>query len=101
MGRREQVHPARVVGPSNTQLHLLRTMVRALYDERSGARQSSGFFSRKDLDKRDIDLLQSFYHASFYFPYFLNYSGHLPHVSDLGDLWYREFPLEMTMCVPD
>jgi len=98
-GRVSCTHPPRVVGPSSTQLHLMRTMVRALYDVRSDATKSSGLFGRKDLEKEDIAYLQDFFHESYSFPYLSNYSGTLRACSDLGDLWYREFYLELTQCV--
>ncbi|GMH96491.1 hypothetical protein TrVE_jg14429 [Triparma verrucosa] len=88
--------PARVVGPSPTQLHLMRTMIRALYDEKSGARASRGFFSKRDLDSEEARILEDFYKTSLSFPYLLSLPHTLTQISDLGDLWYREFYLEVT-----
>lgn len=88
--------PARVVGPSPTQLHLMRTMVRALYDEKSDARASRGFFHKKDLDSDEAKVMESFYKTSLSFPYLLALPNTLAAISDLGDLWYREFYLEVT-----
>ncbi|GMH87256.1 hypothetical protein TL16_g10797, partial [Triparma laevis f. inornata] len=88
--------PARVVGPSPTQLHLMRTMIRALYDEKSGARASRGFFSKRDLDSEEASVLEDFYKTSLSFPYLLSLPHTLTQISDLGDLWYREFYLEVT-----
>ena len=98
-GKVEAVHEPRVVGPSHTQLQILRTQVRALYDEKSASRQKSGIFGRAELEKDDIALLESFYYDSFYYQYILNYSRAIRQVSDLSDLWYREFFLEITKCV--
>ena len=98
-GKVEAVHQPRVVGPGHTQLQILRTQIRALYDEKSASRQKSGFFGRAELEKDDIVLFEAFYYDSFYFQYILNYSRTLREVSDLGDLWYREFFLEITRCV--
>mmetsp|Transcript_22337 Transcript_22337/g.32537 ORF Transcript_22337/g.32537 Transcript_22337/m.32537 type:complete len:1588 (+) Transcript_22337:206-4969(+) len=98
-GRIEASHPSRVVAPGHTQLSLLRTQIRALYDEKSASRQKQGFFGRADLERDDIALLEAFYYDSFYYQYVLNYGGTLRAVSDLSDLWFREFFLEMTKCV--
>lgn len=91
--------PARVVCASHTQLSLLRIQIRAIYDEKSSARQKQSFFGRVELEKEDIALLQKFYYESYHYLYMLNYSGVLLSISDLSDLWYREFFLEMTNCV--
>ena len=93
-GRVEPTHTARVVGPTFTQLRLLRTMVRAMYDPRNQLRVQ--FFSKKDLEKEDLQLMDYFYCESLCFQYLLNYTGTLTSNSDLGDLWYREFYLELS-----
>jgi len=98
-GRLEAGHTARMVTPSPTQLHLLRTQIRALYDEKSIGRLKLGIFGKVDLEKDEIAVLEKFYYSSFFYPYMLNYSSTLKDVSDLGDLWYREFYLELTRCV--
>ena len=88
--------PARVVGAAPTQLHLMRTMLRALYDDKSEARASRGFFSKRDLDAQEAGILENFYRTSLSFPYLLSFSDTVSKVSDLGDLWYREFYLEVS-----
>ncbi len=90
-----KVYP-RVVGPSYTQLQLLRTMIRAFYDEESELRQGTGVLNREDLKKKDLEKLKEFYGTSFFFPYLLNLSGTLRVLSDLGDIWFREFHLELS-----
>ncbi len=90
-----KLHP-RVVAPSYTQLQLLRTMVRGFYDADSELRQGTGVLNREDLKKKDLDALKEFYEASFFFPYLLNLSGTLRDLSDLGDIWFREFHLELS-----
>lgn len=91
--------PARVVCAGHTQLSLLRIQIRAIYDEKSSARQKQSFFGRAELEKEDVALLQKFYYDSYHYLYMLNYSGVLLSISDLSDLWYREFFLELTNCV--
>ncbi|KAJ1446360.1 cytoplasmic fragile-X interacting family-domain-containing protein [Pelagophyceae sp. CCMP2097] len=93
-GRVEARHPVRVVGPSPTQLQLLRTMVRSMYDDRNQLRV--GLFSKKDLEREDLALMESFYNTSASFQYLVDYKDTLRANSDLGDLWYREFYLELS-----
>ena len=44
-GRVEAIHPVRVVGPSPTQLQLMRTMVRSMFDQRNQLKV--GIFSKR------------------------------------------------------
>ena len=88
--------PARVVGPTPTQLSLMRTMIRALYDENSDARATRGLFSARDLGTEEVKILENFHKNSLYFPYLLGLSSTVSEISDLSDLWYREFYLEIT-----
>ena len=90
--------PVREVGPSATQLMLLRTAIRAAYDDNSEG-MKGGMFSSKDFDDKHLALMQRFYKRSAYYPNLLDYSATCRTASDLGDLWYREFYLEMTHCV--
>ena len=99
MGPVSAVHPARVVGPSNLQLKILRSELRALYDEKSKARQKSSFFGKPDLDKGDIQAFERFYFDSFFYPYLLEFERTLQASSDLSYLWYRELYLDATRCV--
>jgi cytoplasmic FMR1 interacting protein len=91
--------PARVVSAGYTQMSLLRIQIRAIYDEKSSARQKQSFFGRAELEKEDVALLKKFYYESYHYLYMMNYSGVLLSISDLSDLWYREFFLELTSCV--
>lgn len=92
-------HPARVVSTAPTQLYILRTQVCSLCDTESEVRKKTSVFGKADLEKSDVLLFQKFYIDSFYFPYLLNFSETLRSVSDLGNLWFREFFLEMTKCI--
>jgi cytoplasmic FMR1 interacting protein len=92
--------PARVVSTSPTQLKILRSLVHMLYDEQSSVRRKEGiFFSRSELRSEDIQLLIAFYNESYFYSYLLNLSGNIRELSDVGDLWYREFYLELAKCV--
>ncbi|XP_013092807.2 cytoplasmic FMR1-interacting protein 1 homolog isoform X1 [Biomphalaria glabrata] len=79
----------RNVGPSSTQLYMVRTMLESLIDERSGA--------KKNLRKDHVAPIEEFHRKSFFWNYLLNYNTSLFNCGDLSQLWYREFFLEMTM----
>ncbi|CAN0507268.1 unnamed protein product, partial [Ectocarpus sp. 8 AP-2014] len=51
---------------------------------------------REDLKKEDLGLLRTYYEQSFGFPYLLDLGGTIRSSTDLGDLWYREYHLELT-----
>lgn len=58
--------------------------------------QKKGLFSEKDFSDKDVKKLVQFYEDSFMWSYLLNYNGVLRKASDLADLWYREFYLEIS-----
>ena len=92
-------HPPRVVGPSPSQLFILRTQIHSLCDSDSELRRKTSIFGKADLERSELDLLQHFYADSFYYAYVLNYTHFLAQSSDLADLWFREHFLEMTRCI--
>ncbi|CAN0200642.1 unnamed protein product, partial [Ectocarpus sp. 4 AP-2014] len=55
-----------------------------------------GVLGREDLKKEDLGLLRTYYEQSFGFPYLLDLGGTIRSSTDLGDLWYREYHLELT-----
>lgn len=85
--------PRRNVGPSSTQLYMVRTQLEALISDKSGGRRTL----RKDLDAATLHQIESFHRTSFYWSYLLNLPDSLQKCCDLSQLWYREFYLEMTM----
>ncbi|XP_040569024.1 cytoplasmic FMR1-interacting protein [Lepeophtheirus salmonis] len=85
--------PRRNVGPSSTQLYMVRTMLESLIAEKSGGKRTI----RKDLDDNMINKIDKFHKTSFNWNYLLNFSRSLRDCCDLSQLWYREFYLEMTM----
>ncbi|XP_067136856.1 cytoplasmic FMR1-interacting protein isoform X5 [Centruroides vittatus] len=85
--------PRRNVGPSSTQLYMVRTMLESLISDKSGGKRTL----RKDIDGPYLMLIDNFHKASFYWNYLLNFSQTLQECCDLSQLWYREFYLEMTM----
>lgn len=111
----------RNVGPSSTQLYMVRTMLESLIADKSGGKRTL----RKDIDGQYLFQIDQFHKTSFYWSYLLNFSGKyrclvfsnsqlfsafsqhnfpflcstesLQNCCDLSQLWYREFYLEMTM----
>lgn len=76
--------PTRAVAPSATQLELIRNITFNLLTK------------TKDIKSKHEKVLQEFYNKSFYYTYLLSYSNTILSITDLGDLWYREFYLELS-----
>ena len=73
---------------------MLRTMLESLISEKSGKGTKT---FRKDLDGATLTSIDTFLRSSYFYPYLLNFSDALKECSDLSQLWYREFFLELTM----
>jgi cytoplasmic FMR1 interacting protein len=84
--------PKRAVPPNPTQLELIRNIIYGFRTQRG----KKDIFSEKDFAAEHLKILDTFYHASYYYPYLLNFAGTIRNITDLGDLWYREFYLELT-----
>ncbi|KAL3880811.1 hypothetical protein ACJMK2_033018 [Sinanodonta woodiana] len=85
--------PRRNVGPSTTQLYMVRTMLESLISDKSGGKKTL----RKDIDYQHFITMDNFHKNSFFWDYLLNFNESLFNCCDLSQLWYREFFLEMTM----
>ncbi|CAL4088019.1 unnamed protein product, partial [Meganyctiphanes norvegica] len=83
----------RNVGPSSTQLYMVRTMLESLISDKSGGKKTL----RKELDGQHLCQIDEFHKTSFFWTYLLNFNETLQECCDLSQLWYREFYLEMTM----
>ena len=70
--------PTRQVGPSPTQLELVRSLVFSIL-----------FLKRKEISSKHVKIFEDFYARSFFFPYLLNLSNTVVQACDLGDLWWR------------
>jgi cytoplasmic FMR1 interacting protein len=88
--------PSRSVAPSASQLHLLRSMVFALYDDRAPWLKKGGMFTSGTFTKKDMSIMTDYHDRSEYFAYALDASTTVERCSDTSSLWYREFYLEMT-----
>lgn len=86
--------PRRNVGPSSTQLYMVRTMLESLVSGKAHGDKST---LRKYIDGASFMAIENFLKDSFYWQYLLNFSQTLSECCDLSQLWYREFYLEMTM----
>ncbi|CAF2046241.1 unnamed protein product [Rotaria magnacalcarata] len=84
----------RCVGPSSTQLYMVRTMIESLLTDKSGYGKRT---LRKDIDYNHLSLIDQFHKQSFFWDYLLNFDATLKQCGDLSQLWYREFYLELTM----
>ena len=85
--------PRRNVGPSSTQLYMVRTMLESLIADKSGGKRTL----RKDIDGNILMKIETFHQTSFYWNYLLNFSRkfpiklHLPSLKKLSlFITYRE-----------
>uniref|UniRef100_UPI00358E9EC8 cytoplasmic FMR1-interacting protein 2-like isoform X1 n=1 Tax=Myxine glutinosa TaxID=7769 RepID=UPI00358E9EC8 len=85
--------PRRMVGPSSTQLYMVRTMLESLVADRSGSRKTL----RSSLEGPAILAIEEFHRHSFFYTHLLTFSEALQQCCDLSQLWFREFFLELTM----
>ena len=63
--------PRRNVGPSSTQLYMVRTMLESLIADKSGSKRTI----RKDIDGNILMKIDEFHKTSFYWNYLLNFSS--------------------------
>jgi cytoplasmic FMR1 interacting protein len=87
--------PKRTVSHTKTQMLLVRSISQALVDDRYDGQKSS-MFGSKDFDKGSEEVIRKFCADSAHFDRLLDYSSTVNELTDLSDLWYREFYLEMT-----
>uniref|UniRef100_A0A673MR31 Cytoplasmic FMR1-interacting protein n=1 Tax=Sinocyclocheilus rhinocerous TaxID=307959 RepID=A0A673MR31_9TELE len=85
--------PRRAVGPSTTQLYMVRTMLESLVADKSGSKKTL----RSSLEGPTILDIEKFHRESFFYTHLLNFSETLQQCCDLSQLWFREFFLELTM----
>ncbi|KAK7922550.1 hypothetical protein WMY93_009452 [Mugilogobius chulae] len=85
--------PRRAVGPSSTQLYMVRTMLESLIADKSGSKKTL----RSSLDGPIVVAIEDFHKHSFFYTHLLNFSEALQQCCDLSQLWFREFFLELTM----
>jgi len=86
-----QKPPTKAIGPSSTQLYMFRTMLESLCAD---TKKKS---LREELDSSHVKAMLEFYERSYFFSDLLNYNHCLQRATDLSQLWYREYHLELTM----
>ncbi|XP_063952182.1 cytoplasmic FMR1-interacting protein 2-like [Lytechinus pictus] len=87
--------PRKSIGPSTTQLYMVRTMLECLTADKGGSGKKT---LRKELqDLVPIEPFEKFLEASFFYLHMINLPDTIRRCGDLSQLWYREFYLEMTM----
>lgn len=86
----------RNVGPSPTQLHLIRAIISSIASDRSQGMKKTSIFGSVDFDSSQIKILDEFYDKSYFWPYLVAFNTSCRKASDLSDLWYREFYLELS-----
>lgn len=59
------------LGPSSTQLYMVRTMLESLIADKSGGKRTL----RKDIDGQYLMQIDQFHKTSFFWNYLLNFSG--------------------------
>lgn len=86
----------RTIGPSPTLHELVRATIYGFLAHRYNARGAP--YADKDFGASSSALkpLEEFYHRSFFWPYLRNFGRYLVEMTDLADLWYREFYLELS-----
>eukprot|EP01091_Cochliopodium_minus_P018721 TRINITY_DN766_c0_g1_i1.p1 TRINITY_DN766_c0_g1~~TRINITY_DN766_c0_g1_i1.p1 ORF type:complete len:1390 (-),score=504.69 TRINITY_DN766_c0_g1_i1:45-4214(-) len=84
----------RKVGPSPTQLVLIRNSVYG-YIAHKILGPKKGLYSDKNFNG-ETKVFENFYKRSFNYKYILDFNNSIIQCSDLGDLWYREFYLEIS-----
>ena len=80
---------------SQSQLHFARSMIDFCTNEKSKGLQG-GFMKEKTLKENQVVELQKFFIRSFYFPWMINLSETIRECSDLSNIWFREFYLELS-----
>ena len=65
--------PRRNVGPSSTQLYMVRTMLESLIASKAGSKRTL----RKDVDSGMVIKIEEFHKQSFFWNYLLNFSKSL------------------------
>jgi cytoplasmic FMR1 interacting protein len=82
--------------PSNTQLQIIRSTIQTLISDRSPGMHKTGIFGSIDFSSSQISQINQFIDSSFMWSYLISFNTSCRKASDLADLWYREFYLELS-----
>jgi len=73
----------------------MRVMLDLAFNDKAPGMQS-GLFKDRDFTEAQADAALAFLTESYYYPYMLNYGETIMACSDLSELWYKEFYLELS-----
>ncbi|TPX31592.1 hypothetical protein SmJEL517_g05099 [Synchytrium microbalum] len=79
---------------SLTQLHFIRCLLDFCFNEKAKG-MKGGLMREKDFKDAQVTEMQSFMDKSYFFPYILDFTSMVQRASDLSDLWFKEFYLEL------
>ena len=88
--------PNRHVGPSPTQLDLIRTITYAFLSHKLSPNKKGPYSDKDFKGGAQIKTLEDFLERSFFYKHLMNFSRVILETTDLADLWYREFYLELS-----
>ena len=91
--------PKRSVFPTRTQILLLRRLMFHISSDSASGMKKSGLFGDKDLKKDEVSEFKELYNLLPISEYMSNFQNTIKECSDLSDLWFREFYLDMTGCI--
>eukprot|EP00282_Hemiselmis_andersenii_P031546 CAMPEP_0169455254 /NCGR_PEP_ID=MMETSP1042-20121227/15719_1 /TAXON_ID=464988 /ORGANISM="Hemiselmis andersenii, Strain CCMP1180" /LENGTH=210 /DNA_ID=CAMNT_0009567393 /DNA_START=1 /DNA_END=629 /DNA_ORIENTATION=+ len=84
----------RALAPSPAQLEVMRFLITHmcdLADDHRGGVLSRVMMAKDDLSRENVKSLRHFYTTSRSYPLMLDFSGTLRHLTDLSNLYFREF----------
>ncbi|KAI3655655.1 hypothetical protein MP638_004410, partial [Amoeboaphelidium occidentale] len=95
--RREfaQLVSPRTVSMALTQLHYVKVLLESLVSDKSKGMQG-GFLKEKDFKDSHVNDVNEFLKQALYFPAMVSFQDSIRECSDLSELWYKEFYLEVT-----
>lgn len=81
--------------PSLSQQHFTRVLLEAMVSEKNKL-MLGGFFKEKEYKDNQVAEVNDFLRDAFFFPFMMNFSDTVRDCSDLSELWYKEFYLELS-----
>ncbi|RKO82996.1 cytoplasmic FMR1-interacting, partial [Blyttiomyces helicus] len=89
------VPKSRVDPISLSQIHFARAFLDSVFNEKAKG-MKGGLMKEKDFKDSLVAEMQAFYAKSYFYPYMLDLKATVSRCSDLSDLWFKEFYLELT-----
>lgn len=87
--------PNRKCGIALSQLRFIRALLDQSYSDKAKG-MKGGLLKEKDFKESQVDEMTAFYDRSFFYAAMLDFKDTLMECSDLSDLWYKEFYLELS-----